>query len=199
MHPSAAAFSFLFADDTPPRPVSLGSLAAMEMMRVPIAEASPADLQMEADQIAAFHWLHTADLREVQRALWQGTWRSIIIGAPVSEPIIAMFRVERSRFLDHVRAATVRVRRKPAMRSDDTPADVVRPSLHEHRILKICSAYHLAREQVEWHVPLVEALHMYHCAQWSEGCWTVAGDTPEAVPADFEGFDLPGIDTVPEA
>jgi hypothetical protein len=167
-----ASHAWLASESCPqPRPLSLASLDALRLMDIGFSECpftSPL-------HIGLYRWLHTAPLHEVKLALWTGSWRSLFAEpSPLSEDVIAAFRAERDRLAAVLAAVTISIRAKPREKSDEkTPPDVIAPTLATFRAVTIASALKADLEHVRWHLPIVQALQVYHHALWSEGRWTV--------------------------
>lgn len=159
-----------------PRPLSLASMEALRQMQMPYET-----LDYESRQIALYRWLHVQPLRDVRLALWQGTWPILFADAePLSEEIIATFRDDQKRIREMIAAVTVTVRKKPRKTAeiDDTPPDVIAPTLAWHRIVTVVKASNMTPQAVAWELPIVQALSIYHDALWSDGNWTIQPGAP---------------------
>ena len=154
-----------------PRPLSLASLDALRLIGIPF------DLvEYDSAEIALYRWLHVYPLRGVKLALWNGTWAEHYNApAKLSEEVVAEFRANQKRVRDMIAAVTITVRRKPKKHGakDDTPPDVLRPTVAWHRIATVAQASNHKPEFVAWEMPIVHALSLYHDALWNDGNWTV--------------------------
>lgn len=174
------------------RPVSLGSMEAMRLMGLTLLDPeSRLTARQEACELMAFTWLHTAPLGDVLDAIWRGTWPPAVQSPPDEcDHILALFRVDRARFLELLNEVTMTIRCKPRSPGYETPpADVVLPSLYTHRLCILQQATHQPREQLEWHMSIVTALEIYHHARWHEGAWTVKPGM-QTKADDFVGFTM---------
>lgn len=152
-----------------PRPLSLGSLDALRLMGLDFASAI-----FDTHEIALYRWLHIAPLHDVRFALWTGSWDSLFFNPePLDEAIVAAFRHEQSRLAAILAAVTVTVRARPRKGRDETPPDVIAPTLTTFRAVTIAAALRADLEHVRWHLPVVQALQVYHHALWESGRWTV--------------------------
>ncbi len=165
-----ASHDWLASDErTAPRPLSLASLDALRLMELDFTRED-----FETREIALYRWLHTAPLRAVKAAIWTGEWRGLFSAPePLDEIIIAAFRAERARLAAILAAVTVSVRARPKRGKDDTPPDVIAPTLATFRAVTIASALRADLDHVRWHLPVVQALQVYHHALWESGRWTV--------------------------
>lgn len=186
-----AANEWLSTPETPePRPLSLASLEALQQMGIPFDSHD-----YDTREIALYRWLHVYPLRDVKLALWNGSWSILFHDAEqLSEEIVAMFRADQKRVRQIIAATTITVRRKPKKEgeTDDTPDDVIAPSLAWHRIATICKVANMTPGDVAWMLPIGQALALYHDALWSDRNWTVRPGTratPEEL-ADLNPGDL---------
>ena len=165
-----ASHAWLASESCPdPRPLSLASLDALRLMNIEFAACA-----FDTREIALYRWLHIAPLHEVRSALWSGTWRLLFLNPePLAEDIVAAFLDERDRVAAMIAAVTISVRPKPKSKTDNTPADVVAPTLVTFRVCTIAAHIRADLEQVRWHLPIVQALQVYHDALWESGRWTV--------------------------
>jgi hypothetical protein len=167
------------------RPLSLLSAHALRLMGVTWLESVPGDLEKEARELAVYVWLHTAPLAEVKASLWTGEWVETWIHAPdVPDIVRAGLRAERERLTSMLAAVTTAERPKPRKGKDDTPRDVLPPSLLTFRLMVVRAEAGLTLDQAGWHLPLVQAMQIYHAARWREGVWTVRAGTRQITPAD---------------
>lgn len=171
-----AANEWLATPETPePRPLSLASLEALRQMGIPFDS-----LDYETREIALYRWLHVYPLRDVKLALWNGSWSLLFHDAEkLSEETVALFRADQQRVRRIIAATTVTVRPKPKKESakDDTPADVIAPTLAWHRIATVAQVANMTPAEVAWMLPIGQALALYHDALWSDGNWTVRPGT----------------------
>ncbi len=184
-----ASHAWLASDDCPqPRPLSLASFDALRMMGIRFA-----DCVFDTRQIALYRWLHIAPLHAVKSVMWTGTWDGLFANPdPLSEENIAAFRAERDRLAAVLAAVTISIRAKPRHKdAEKTPPDVLSPTLATFRAVTVAAMLRADLEHVRWHLPIVQALQVYHHALWSEGRWTVRPGR-EVVRKDLE-------DLTPEA
>ena len=172
-----------------PRPLSLASLEALRRMGIPYESQD-----YETREIALYRWLHVQPLSSVKLALWNGSWALLFVEAdPLTEEIIAQFRDDQKRVREMIAAVTVTTRPKPKKGHDhdDTPPDVIAPTLAWHRIATVAKATNMTPEQVAWNLPVVQALALYHDAMWTNGNWTVLpGEVPTPEQLDDLSPDL---------
>jgi len=173
------------------RPLSLGSSHALRVIDLRwLDSAQDLSLEEESRELALYAWLHTAPIRDVCVALWQGSWRSIAQQAPdVPDIVRAHLRMERDNLMAVLDAAAIQERPKPQTGGkSQTPRDVIAPSTLTYRLVKVCQGLQISREEALWHVPLVQAIQVYHAARWEEGVWTVrpGEEITEAQVADLE-------------
>lgn len=179
-----AANEWLATEETPaPRPLSLASLEALLQMGIPYDS-----LDYDTREIALYRWLHVYPLRDVKLALWNGSWSLLFHDAvKLSEETVAQFRDDQKRVRGIIAATTVTTRKKPRKTdaADDTPPDVIAPTLAWHRIATIARVSNMKPEEVAWMLPIGQALALYHDALWSDGNWTVQPGT-RATPEELE-------------
>jgi hypothetical protein len=169
-----ASHEWLASEDFPdPRPLSLGSLDALRLMDMDVFSEAP--LKNEDLAIAFYRWLHTAPLRQVKAALWSGTWQLLFSEVPrLSDEVVATFRAERDRLASMIQVLTIAIRPKPKTpHSKPPPPDVISPEMTTFRIVSIARELSCTPEYAQWHLPLVQALQVYHFAMWDSGRWTV--------------------------
>lgn len=190
-----ASHAWLASDSCPePRPLSLGSLEALRFMGIDFDAC-----EFDTREIAIYRWLHIAPLHVVKAAIWSGAWHDLFVDAgPLAEEVVAAFRAERKIIAEIIAAATVSIRAKPPPKGGmGTPPDVIAPTLTTFRICTIAAHIRADIEQVRWHLPLVQALQIYHAALWESGRWTVvpgkqatAAELEDMMPEEMtEGFD----------
>lgn len=169
----------------------LATLEAARLMGLTLLDpTTELTLDEEARQLACWTWLHTATPPEIGEALRTGSWYQATREPLVLDSIIAAWRLERAALLEQIAAATVTVRPRPRREgAEQTPADVIAPTLYVHRLLTIRAASGMPIPQIAWSLPIGQALQIYHWALWNDGCWTVrAGE--KVTEADFADFDL---------
>lgn len=180
------------------RPLSLLSAHALRMMGLTWLDGRALDLESEARELAVYVWLHTAPLKEVKREIWTGEWRELWeASTDVPDVVRAGLRAERDRLTRVLASATVKERPKPKKGKDETPRDVLGPTLLTYRLMTVAKSCGLTLEQAGWELPLVQAMQIWHGARWADGVWTVRPVrqiTKEDV-TDIGPDFLKGIDT----
>jgi hypothetical protein len=156
------------------RPLSLLSAHALRLMGLTWLDGEPLELQAEARELGVYVWLHTAPLSEVKREIWSGEWRALYeASTDIPDIVRAGLRAERDRLTRILASTTITERAKPRKGKDDTPRDILAPSLLTYRLMTVAKAGNLSLEQAGWELPLVQAMQLWHAARWAEGVWTV--------------------------
>ncbi len=192
--------------DRPLRSLSLCSHQAIKVMGLRLLDplATYADPVEEITEVLAYVWLHTAPVEEIERALWDGGWRSALTYQESSQAatlaLLSEWRELRARILALIAATEIRIRAKPRdpkLPPDDTPPDVVSPTLLAAQIAAVCEIMREPRERAKWHVPLWEAWQIYHVDRRREARWTILA-RDRSVPEDsFENFELGALTPEP--
>lgn len=184
------------------RSLSLCSHQAVRVMGLRVLDplATWDDPLDEMREVLAYVWLHTAPIEDICRALWDGRWREQMTyeesSATATLALLAEWRVFRERVLALLEATEIRIREKPARHGappDDTPADVISPTLLAVQIAVACELLGETRERVCWHVPVWESWQAYHVDRRREGRWTVAGRDRRVPEETFEGFNVAAL------
>lgn len=184
------------------RPLSLLSAHALRMMGLTWLDGRPLELEVEARELGVYVWLHTAPLSEVKREIWTGEWRALWeASTDVPDVVRAGLRAERDRLTRVLASATVKERAKPRKGKDETPRDVLAPTLLTYRLMTVAKSCGMTLEQVGWELPLVQAMQIWHGARWAEGVWTVrpGREITEEEVADIGPDFLKGIDTAEQS
>lgn len=178
------------------RPVSLGSMEAMRLMGLSLLEAEAADLDaaLETREIAAYLWLHSAPVAEVELALWDGSWRAI--WEAQDEPctaVVAAWRMTRERLRAVIRAAGIEVLPRPKAATDETPWNVVGPQDLAFKLSVIARCTGWGRRKILWRLPVAQALQIYHAELRWHGVWTVRPGRRVA-PGTFDDFAIGALE-----
>lgn len=187
--------------DQPMRSLSLLSHQAVKVMGLRVLDplASYEDPKDEMREVLVYAWLHTAPVDEIARALWDESWRSIDYVETSPAATVAMlseWRAFRERILALLDATEIRIRPRPAKPGaspDDTPPDVVNPTLLSAQIVAVAEVLNEARERVGWHVPVWEAWQIYHVERRREGRWTIRGKDRSVPEETFDDFSIPAV------
>jgi hypothetical protein len=158
--------------------------------------------EFDTREIALYRWLHIAPLHQVKAALWSGSWRLLFFDPePLSEEIVATFRCEQARIAAILAAVTITIRPRPRKGKDDTPPDVLKPTMATARAVIVAKALGASLDYVRWHLPIVQALQVYHHEKWNDHCWTVrpgkeasAEDLEDLTPEDWDDEEEEGKD-----
>ena len=185
--------------EQPVRSLSLCSHQAVKVMGLKVLDplATWEDPLDEMREVLAYVWLHSAPIDEISRALWSGRWRDQMVyretSAAATIALLGEWRAFRERVLALLASTEIRIRDKPARTGaapDDTPPDVISPTLLAVQIAVACEVLSEPRERVCWHVPIWEAWQAYHVDRRREGRWTVAGRDRRVPEETFEEFKV---------
>jgi hypothetical protein len=188
------------------RSLSLCSHQAVKVMGLRVLDplAVYEDPLDEIREVLVYVWLHTADVAELSRALWDGGWREAMTyeeSSPAATlALLSEWRAHRSQILALIAATEVRIRTKPRdpkLGPDDTPPDVVNPTLLSAQIVTVAETLGESLDHVKWHVPLWEAWQIYHVDRRREGRWTIPGRDRSVPEETFEDFNLAALTPEP--
>lgn len=178
------------------RSLSLLSHQAMKVMGLRLLTrgheyADPLD---EMGEVLAYAWLHTAPVEDIAPALWSGAWRERMRyteSSPVATlALLAEWREFRGRLLGLLDATRIRIIPRKKSANDDTPSNVVGPSLLSQQIALVGKHLGESREYITWHLPIWEAWQIYHVATRGGGAWTVPDVQTAKIADSFEDFSV---------
>lgn len=166
---------FLGEEFTGLRPLSLATWKAIEITGLQLfhedVELSEAE---EMREVAAYLWLHTAEISVIKEALWTGSWRAVYDGErEPSAPILALFRAYRGRMMAALAASEFDLRPRPKSKGDDTPKDILGTSSFAFSLSVLLRITGLPLEQLLWHEWLPQLRQMEHAEMRWQGSWTV--------------------------
>jgi hypothetical protein len=155
----------------------------------------------EIREVLAYAWLHTAPIETISPALWSGAWRAEMDYTETSPAatlaLIDQWRVFRERLLGLLDATRIRILPRKKSANDDTPSNVIGPSLLSQQIALVGKHLGESREYITWHLPLWEAWQIYHVATRGGGAWTVPDVQTAKIADSFEDFSVGAL--TPEA
>jgi hypothetical protein len=183
------------------RSLSLLSHQAVKVMGLHVLDrdheyADPLD---EMGEVLAYAWLHTAPLAEIPPALWSGSWREKMAyqesSAAATLAVLTEWREFRERVASLLEVSRIKVIPRKKSASDDTPVNVISPTLLAHQIGHVAELFGETKEFVSWHLPVWEAWQLYHVAMRRGGAWTVAGGESRKTTDTFERFEIADLQT----